>query len=106
MLVPVIWSEIMAWLDPTPCHEAVIGHILPQFEMIQGRLNTVVTKQVEALKANNATQQNLREVERELNELSLTIVRAMVEINRKSLDIICNLAFWRAGAARVRQKHR
>ncbi len=94
MFAALLWFEIMSWFVVLRLRatKRSLDSILPQFAQIEAQLQTVIERQMEAMRQQNATQQQLRELDKERNDLAASIARAMIEITRKSLDVVRSLS--------------
>jgi hypothetical protein len=93
MVAALLSFEMMSWyvILRLRTTKGALDNIIPQFEKIQGQIQTAIERQVEIMKNQHASEKSLRDTERELNDLSGSIIKAMIEINKKSLDIIRSL---------------
>jgi len=94
MFAALLWFGIMSWFVVLRLRatKRSLDSILPQFEQIQAQLQIVIERQMEAMRQQNASQQQLRELDKERTDLSASIARAMIEITRKSLDVVRSLS--------------
>ena len=94
MFAALLAFEIMAWyvILRLRTTKSSLDKILPQFGTIQIQLQGVINHQVEIMKSQNASAKSIKDIETELNALSTAIVRAMIAINKKSIDIVSSLS--------------
>jgi predicted PurR-regulated permease PerM len=79
--------EIMSWLVVIRLKSTQnsLSRILPNFEKIQEQTRLAIEKQKELMTAQNAPAQAMKAIEKEANDLSASIISAMIEINKNLL---------------------
>ena len=94
MLAAVMAFEILAWYAVFRLRRtrAVLDRMIPQFERLLHDLQSVIDRQLVAMEGNDATKTSRDAIRREVNELSVAIIRAMIALQSKSLDLVKNIS--------------
>jgi uncharacterized protein YoxC len=93
MFAALISFEVMSWFVVWRLRatKRSLDSILPHFQRIEEQLQGVIERQVEAMRQQNAPAALLREIEKDRNELAASVARAMMEITRKSIEVVRSL---------------
>jgi predicted PurR-regulated permease PerM len=93
MFAALISFEVMSWFVVWRLRatKRSLDSILPHFQRIEEQLQAVIERQVEAMRQQNAPAALLREIEKVRNEAAASVVRAMNEITRKSIEVVRSL---------------
>jgi hypothetical protein len=90
----IITFEVISWFVVFRLKrlKSSLDQMIPTFETFRDGLQTSITRQVDAMKQNNATQKALKDIEDQLNTSSRRVVDALIEIDRKGLEILRDIA--------------
>ena len=93
MLAAIIVFEIMSWFSIIRLNLTLrsLRRIMPQFETIQSQLNNSAIKQIEVMRSHNATAKSIQGIEGEITDLSVSMARAILKIQQKSIAILQQL---------------
>jgi hypothetical protein len=93
MLAAIISFEVMSWflLIRLKLTQRSLQRIIPQFETIQGQLNDAAIRQMAIMKNHNASQAAINTIEKEISDLSVSMAKAVLKIQQKSLGLLHDL---------------
>lgn len=90
ILGSIITFEVISWFVVLRLKrlKKSLDQMIPAFENFRDNLQNSITKQVEIMKQNNASPRALKDIEEQLNISSRRVVDALIEIDRKGLEIL------------------
>lgn len=90
----IVTFEIISWIVVIRLRrlKKSLDQMIPTFEIFREDLQNSISRQVQIMKQNNATQKALKDIEDQLNTSSRRVVDTLIEIDRKGLEILRDIA--------------
>ena len=90
----IITFEVLSWFVIFRLRrlKASLDQMVPNFERFRDNLQEAITRQVAIMKEQNVSQRALKDIEEQLNLSTRRVVDALIEIDRKGLDIFRDIA--------------
>jgi hypothetical protein len=82
--------ELLSWLVVLRLkrQRVVMNTLIPNLQDLQSTIQSGIQRQIELMREQNATAANLREIEKLLIASSEDVARALIEIQKRSIDIV------------------
>jgi hypothetical protein len=94
ILGSLITFEVVSWfvIVRLKRFKTSLDQMVPNFEKFRDGLQVAITKQVEMMKEQNASQKAIKDIEEQLNSASRRVVDVLIEIDRRGLEIFRDIA--------------